>query len=153
MVSERGLNVWAPSMTSFELNEPAVVSETIDGEAVIINLERGIYFSIRGTGLSIWTDLLNGVGIDAVADRLKSSYGSTGADITADARRFLDRLVDEGLVRARADADRATSPATASIVAGTVYEAPVLEKYADMEALLLLDPIHDVDESGWPNRL
>ena len=31
------------------------------------------------------------------------------------------------------------------------FAAPVLHKYTDMEDLLLLDPIHDVDESGWPN--
>jgi hypothetical protein len=28
----------------------------------------------------------------------------------------------------------------------------VLERYTDMQELLLLDPIHDVDESGWPHR-
>ena len=27
---------------------------------------------------------------------------------------------------------------------------PVLEKYTDMQELLLLDPIHDVEEAGWP---
>ena len=32
------------------------------------------------------------------------------------------------------------------------YEHPVLQKYTDMEDLLLLDPIHDVDEAGWPAR-
>jgi hypothetical protein len=29
---------------------------------------------------------------------------------------------------------------------------PVLERYTDMQELLFLDPIHDVDESGWPHR-
>ena len=31
------------------------------------------------------------------------------------------------------------------------FEAPILNKYNDMQELLLLDPIHDVDEAGWPN--
>ena len=31
----------------FEINEPSVVSETIDGDVVIINLALGTYFSIR----------------------------------------------------------------------------------------------------------
>ena len=31
--------------------------------------------------------------------------------------------------------------------------APVLNKYSDMQDLLLLDPIHDVDEeAGWPTN-
>jgi len=36
--------------------------------------------------------------------------------------------------------------------AGTVFAPPVLEVYTDMQDLLLLDPIHDVDETvGWPS--
>ena len=30
------------------------------------------------------------------------------------------------------------------------FEEPKLEKYSDMEDLLLLDPIHDVEDEGWP---
>lgn len=30
------------------------------------------------------------------------------------------------------------------------FEEPIFHKYTDMEDLLLLDPIHDVDETGWP---
>ena len=29
------------------------------------------------------------------------------------------------------------------------YEAPVLECYTDMQELLLLDPIHEVEETNW----
>lgn len=137
-------------MESFEQNEPAVVSETIDGEAVVINLERGVYFSIRGTGLAIWTDVIAGMAFDDVARRLAETYGSAGPGVASDARRFLERLVEEGLIRARSAAG-ARAPAAAAIPAGA-YEPPTLEKYTDMEALLLLDPIHDVDEAGWPNR-
>ena len=28
----------------------------------------------------------------------------------------------------------------------------VVDRYNDMRELLLLDPIHDVEETGWPNR-
>jgi hypothetical protein len=27
-----------------------------------------------------------------------------------------------------------------------------LQKFTDMQELLLLDPIHEVDERGWPHR-
>ena len=30
------------------------------------------------------------------------------------------------------------------------YAAPKLATYSDLQDLLLLDPIHDVDETGWP---
>jgi hypothetical protein len=31
------------------------------------------------------------------------------------------------------------------------FVAPVLHKHTDMQDLLLLDPIHEVDETGWPS--
>ena len=31
------------------------------------------------------------------------------------------------------------------------YQAPSLEKYSDLQDLLLIDPIHEADESGWPS--
>ena len=30
------------------------------------------------------------------------------------------------------------------------FERPKLGKYTDMQDLLLADPIHEVDEQGWP---
>jgi hypothetical protein len=32
------------------------------------------------------------------------------------------------------------------------YDPPVLNRYDDLQKLALLDPIHDVEEAGWPNR-
>lgn len=31
------------------------------------------------------------------------------------------------------------------------FETPALHKYSDMQDLLLLDPIHEVDDTGWPS--
>jgi hypothetical protein len=31
------------------------------------------------------------------------------------------------------------------------FEPPVLEKFTDMQDLILLDPVHEVDERGWPH--
>ncbi len=31
------------------------------------------------------------------------------------------------------------------------YEEPKLGKHTDMQELLLLDPVHEVGETGWPN--
>ena len=30
------------------------------------------------------------------------------------------------------------------------FEPPTLSKYKDMQDMLLLDPVHDVEEAGWP---
>jgi hypothetical protein len=31
------------------------------------------------------------------------------------------------------------------------YTKPVLNKYTDMQQLLLADPLHEVQEAGWPH--
>jgi hypothetical protein len=31
------------------------------------------------------------------------------------------------------------------------FQPPLFEKFTDMEAMLLLDPVHDVDDEGWPH--
>jgi hypothetical protein len=30
------------------------------------------------------------------------------------------------------------------------YRSPAIERFDDLEELLVLDPIHEVDEAGWP---
>ena len=33
-----------------------------------------------------------------------------------------------------------------------VFESPKLEKHSDMREFLLVDPIHHVDDRGWPHK-
>jgi len=138
-------------MANYELNDPATVAETIDGEAVVINLERGVYFSIRGIGLGIWTDVLAGASVGDIITDLCTRHPADAARIPSDVSAFIDRLMEEGLIRST----NHTASSSACIAQSTFdsrYDIPSLEKYTDMEALLLLDPIHDTDDSGWPNR-
>jgi len=37
-------------------NAPQVIAETIAGEAMIVNLATGHYFSLQGSGADIWGD-------------------------------------------------------------------------------------------------
>ena len=46
-----------------------------------------------------------------------------------------------------------TNPANPSTTNQKEYEPPVIECYPDMQELLLLDPIHEVDETGWPRSI
>ena len=32
------------------------------------------------------------------------------------------------------------------------FDAPILKRYTDQQELLLLDPIHEVDDIGWPRE-
>jgi len=133
----------------YRLNEPNVIQEVIDGEAIIADLGRGLYFSLDGFGSRIWNALVNGCSVGDI-----SQVCSTRISVEAeqDVQRLLDHLLEEQLI-VPAGAGAATVDA-ASFFEGYAegYAPPQLAKYTDMEQLLMLDPIHEVDETGWPNQ-
>jgi hypothetical protein len=67
---------------------------------------------------------------------------------------FCGRLIEEGLIRPgeAGDAPRAGARPEPAQAATGVWVAPTITVYADMQDLFQLDPIHDVDETGWPSR-
>jgi hypothetical protein len=128
----------------YEVCAPSVVGEVIDGEAIIMNLHTGVYYSTSGLGAVIWQGVEEGVTRGAVLGWTQAAYGDAA---TADVTAFLDGLLDRSLIRlADGDATAALPPAPA------VYGAPVLAVHEDMQDLIQLDPIHEVAEMGWPVR-
>lgn len=133
----------------FRLNNPQVVSETVDGEAIIVNLDSGTYYSIKGDGILIWNAITDGA---TVAELVDAVVGQTQAD--ADAVRdaldaFSDALAAQGLIVARSEGG--ATPSLDFSDAGAGLAQPSFESYSDMQDLILLDPVHEVDEAGWPH--
>lgn len=125
-----------PGELRYEVNKPDVVDESVDGEALIVHLGTGAYYSARGPGDVAWQLLAKG----ATAAEVASHSGGDPAAIAA----FAGQLAEEGLLRPRTREVEALGGAV------SISGSPVLEKYTDMQELLLLDPIHDVEEAGWP---
>ncbi|MGD1906784.1 MAG: PqqD family protein [Leptolyngbyaceae cyanobacterium] len=133
----------------FRINAPDVVSETIDGETVIINLYKGLYYNLNPVGSLIWTLIEAGTAQTAITELLQQHYPQWTEADRASVTQLCDRLIAEELIVA---SETSIPAATPDITVPPTFEAPVLYKYADMQDLLALDPIHDVDETGWPNQ-
>jgi len=137
----------------FVINAPAVVSEIIDGEVVIMNLTSGNYYSSDNVGAVIWGWIEGGKTLRDIGRRLSLRYAAGAEDIAATLTAFVERLIEEKLVR---EVALGPTPATDNghalngAAGGEPFVAPELHVYTDMQDLLLLDPIHDVDEAGWP---
>lgn len=140
---------------SFQVNTPQVVCETIDGEVVIVNLEKGYYYSLLKTGAEVWSGLEQGSDRLHLIDQLTQTYAASYEDIATAVDEFLDHLIREELILKVESATLDSPNPTTTIAPSTSklpFEKPMLEKFTDMEDLLLLDPIHEVDvEVGWPN--
>jgi hypothetical protein len=140
----------------FRINVPHVSHETIDGETLIVNLNNGAYYSLLGTGVAVWSVLERGAALDEIAEAVDQRYEGARADIEGTLQQFVAKLQEEGLI---VQDQGPAAPDAVSIGASALpegrepkpmFEAPVLNKYNDMQDLLLLDPIHEVDEAGWP---
>lgn len=119
-----------------------------------MDLATGHYFSTQGSGAAIWSGVEAGLGRAGIAATLAGVYECDRTELERAVEAFVSELLERGLIveDARPDAD-APSTVRASSSNGhprSVFVAPVLNAYSDMEDLLLLDPIHDVDETGWP---
>lgn len=126
------------------INTPAVIADILDGEAIIINLKSGRYYSMEGCGAWVWSALIAGHDPAVIAARLASA---DAAAVRRDLDAFVAQLSAEELIR-EAGSDPAAAPLPD--YAGS-YAAPTLNVFTDMESMLLLDPIHKVDDAGWPH--
>jgi hypothetical protein len=140
----------------FRVNTPTVTHEIIDGEAVIINLDSGNYYSLVETGSLIWTLLEKGASDSEVQNLLQQTYQGSATDIDRSVQELLTQLQQENLILP-VDAAPAVDPSELKQVLPSTnghekqpFNPPLLNKYSDMQELLLLDPIHDVDDAGWP---
>ena len=139
----------------YRVDTENIMHETIDGEVVIVNLETGTYYAFDGAGEFIW-DRISGAGasLEQIIDAACAHYRGLPQDISAGVTRFFNSLEKEHMLVA-ADDEADTAPATestaADLASGAAFELPRLNIYTDMEALLLADPIHEVESDGWPN--
>jgi Coenzyme PQQ synthesis protein D (PqqD) len=140
----------------FRVKTPDVMHETIEGEVIIINLLSGTYYSVSGSGAEIWALLQSAeaVSSEEIAEALGSVFDCSRAELERGVTQFLDELLREGLV---ADAGTGVgTPRTLQLSENgqtrRPFEMPMLEKYTDMQDLVLIDPVHQVDEAGWPRR-
>ena len=132
-----------------------VSSEKFDDEVMIVNLTNGNYYSLAGTGAAIWTLIEGGNSHANMLAFLSANYQGNPEAIDESLKRFISELVSESLISAVDGADTDSDPLdpTDATALGDrpEFSAPRLDKYTDMQQLLLIDPIHEVsDEQGWP---
>jgi hypothetical protein len=138
---------------SFQIKSPPVVLETVDEETIIVNLDTGSYYDLNHTGGWALQAIDAGGGVDAAIDAVAQRYDVERETVAEPVRRIVVELVAEGiLVPADETGAPVLPPPTANGSGSRPYQEPQLGKYTDMQELLLLDPVHEVDEAGWPNK-
>jgi hypothetical protein len=116
-----------------------VVAKVIDGEAIIIRLADGIYYSMDKVGGFVWTLIEERRSLKDIAARVAGQYGITEAQALTDLQALVGELAKERLVR-DAKGEIVSRPSSGAPPAQGAYEPPKLNIYSDMGDLLALDP-------------
>jgi len=129
----------------YQIPEGKVAHEMIDGEVIVLQFDTGFYYSLNSGAAKLWRWIADG----ATWAQIRAAFEPLHAEQAAGLDAFGERLASENLV-SKVDGAPATA---AELPRGTErFEFPAMEKYGDMQDLLLADPIHEVDEAGWPKQ-
>ena len=139
-------------MTRFRVSSDQIIHEIIEDELMIVNLDNGHYFNTGNSGAFLWPLIVKGYSAGELVDICACRYTGDPENMRNTIDAFLNMLITEGLIvetDTGVQIDGRTDPVEST--EKPAFEPPELNKYSDMQDLLLLDPIHDVDEQGWPH--
>jgi len=122
-------------------NDAECAAKVLDGEAVIINLLNGTYYSLDKAGAVVWELAASGGTVSEIAGGVSARYDVDASRARQDVERLVAELVAERLlVPANGTAPSSADAPSTSGNGRLAYEAPMLTTYRDMADLLALDP-------------
>lgn len=138
------------NIEQIQINTQKIVHETVDGEVIVINLESGVYYSFSTGAAVFWSVIEHNPTRAQLVDGAAARFSAPHDEIAQAVGAFLDELVREEIVLLVPAASTSTIPPPTA--PPLPFAAPEITKFSNMTDLLLLDPIHDVDQQGWPSK-
>jgi len=141
----------------YQIDRTRFIFEQFDDETVLVNTQSGYYYSLSASGTEILHLIEDGCSTDGLARALFGSAEDSSENFDrfrTPIESFIEQLKAEEILTERAP-DRpgvaAADPGRERFGSGAGFEVPVLERFDDVRDLLLIDPIHQVDQDyGWP---
>jgi len=72
--------------------------QVVDDEAILVHLQSGFYFSLNPVGLFIWQSADGRTSLQQIIDGLVGEFDVDEPTAWADARAFLEQMLEEGLM-------------------------------------------------------
>lgn len=134
----------------FRVRRHGIVHETIEGETVVLNMATGTYFSLAGATAVAWGRLLDGADAAELRAALRARYSDDGSAIEGAVDELLAELAREQVIETVVADGIMPEGATPDGV--EPFAGLAINRYTDIQELLLIDPVHEVDDIGWPVR-
>lgn len=145
------------NLRNYRINSPSVIYQDMDNEIVIIDLESGIYYSIEGFGITLWKMIDCHYSVNQILSLITEIFHGDSLKIRKEILIFVEILNTEGLISIVEDDVHSDLSLDETIIKDlaidkqTKWRELKLNRFTDMQDLLLLDPIHDANVEGWPN--
>ena len=127
--------------------------QRFEDETVLINVESGFYYSVSRSGSELLELMENGCPVGSLVAALLGD-SEEAVRHSSEIHRFIKELIEEGILSSGGPtvvpgfSMGISRPVRASIEG---FEPPVLQRFDDVRDLLLIDPVHMVDQrEGWP---
>lgn len=135
------------------MNSPQVISETVGGETIIVNLASGHYFSLQATAVEVWNGLERGDAADSIVLELEQRYEAKDGEIEAAVKELIEDFAGAELIVEDPSGNGAASGGLPPQDVGErrPFVTPSFAMFTDMQDIILLDPVHEVDTQGWPH--
>jgi hypothetical protein len=131
----------------YRINDEKMFFDIADGQAVVINFVTGMYYGTSTLGSAVLDKLVNGASVEKILAALNAADGCP-SDISAKLDAFIKALSDKEIIVSGDTDDQDVNFDKAAFADGFDM---TLDEFAEVQDLLLADPIHDVDvEEGWP---
>jgi len=121
-------------------NSEEVAAKVMDGEAILINLSNGIYYSMDKVGAVLWELVEKNFSPEEMVVFINDRYDVESEQAQTDVERLLKELVDEKLILEADGVADGDKEQPRQVSAKEPYEPPQLNIYRDMGDLLALDP-------------
>jgi hypothetical protein len=120
-------------------NAAEVAAKVIDGEAILIHLPNGTYYSMDGVGALVWELIDANQTLREIVESITTRFDVSSELARADVERLVRELLSEKLVLLSNDG-RSSALTRKAESERLPYEPPRLNVYRDMADLLALDP-------------
>jgi hypothetical protein len=132
----------------FALGHSRIIHEIVDPkDALLIDLEQGVYYHLEGVAATIWKSALDGLSLEAIAIAVERDYSGCEDQLPAAVAAFAESLIDEGLLTlACGTTNGACTVPNGGDHERTPYRAPALKRFTDLQDLMRADPICEVPD-------
>ncbi|PIZ04601.1 MAG: hypothetical protein COY58_02290 [Gammaproteobacteria bacterium CG_4_10_14_0_8_um_filter_38_16] len=140
--------------TAYKIRQTKIIYEILQTDVVLIDFDTGDYYNLVHVAKQIWQLIEKQASLEQMVELLAQHYQREQATISDDIKHFIQQLLENQLIEPIIEAKNTLTLSDITEITShdQHYIPPQLQKYSDVQDLLLIDPIHTVSEAGWPEK-